>query len=250
MTLRTCLLLPLIVTCLTTFGQCIDREKITYGGDWGFVKYIHRCPAYNFAFDGDTSRSWNVLADPIDILQAPREVLSLKQKVERKIKEFAGEAFFAKVKFNSVEVVYPELLTTFRDGGREHVTLKYCKAKYFYYYEFKPDTLATYHIGIALDDKGNILSKFNFPSKSQYKEIDTAFSFCRLIDIARKKQMNIDPIKEIKLEFNNRTNRFYWLVIQGLVNTKQGKNYFNQVFIDAADLTKATTSKAIVNVVY
>ncbi|WP_461092492.1 hypothetical protein [Spirosoma gilvum] len=250
MTLRTSLLLPFIATCLTTFGQCIDREKITYGGDWGFVNYIHRCPTYNFAFGGDTSKSWNVLTDPIDILQAPRDVLLLKQKVERKIKEFAGEAFFAKVKFNSVDVVYPELLKTFRDSGRQDVTLKYCKAKCFYYYEFKPDTLATYHFGIALDDKGNIISKFNFPSKSQYKEIDTNFSYCRLIDIARKTQTNIDPIKEIKLEFDNKTNRFYWLVTQGLVNTTQGKNYFNLVFIDAADLTKVTTSKASVNVVY
>jgi hypothetical protein len=250
MTLRTSFLLTFIVTCLTTFGQCIDREKIAYGGDWGFVNFIHRCPTYNFAFGGDTSKNWNVLTDPIDILQAPKEVLSLKQKVESKIREFAGQDFCSKLNFNSIEVVYPEMLQTFRDNGRQDVTLKYCKARYFFYYEFKPDTLATYHIGIALDNKGNIISKFNFPSKEDYQAIDTSFSYCRIVDIARRTQKGIDPIKEVKLEFDDKTKRFYWLVTQALVDTKQGLNYFHQVFIDAADLSKVKTSKGSVSVVY
>lgn len=214
------------------------------------MSFIHRCPTYNFDFGGDTSSSWNVLTDPIDISQAPKQVLSLKQKVESKIREFAGEAFYAKVTFNSVEVVYQELLQAFRDSGRQDVTLKYCKAKYFFYYEFKPDSLATYHIGIALDDKANIISKFNFPSKDQYQAIDTAFSYCRIIDNARRIQKGIDPVKDIKLEFDDKTKRFYWLVSQALVDTKQGLNYFNQVFIDAADLGKVTTSKGSVSVIY
>ena len=48
----------IILNQLTVLSQCIDKEKITYGGDWGFTDYIHRCPTYSFTFDGDTSKNW------------------------------------------------------------------------------------------------------------------------------------------------------------------------------------------------
>ena len=236
----------IFLTHLTTFAQCIEKEKITYGGDWGFVDFIHLCPTYNFSVNGDTSKTWNVLADPIDIKQAPPEVLLYKQKVEKTIKEYSGTDFFSKIKFNSVEVVYSDKLKHFKNSGRQDVTLKYCKAKYFFYYEFKPDTLSTYHIGIALDEKGNIISKFNFPSRSNYIPIDEKFDYCKLLDIGRKVQPKIDPIEDIKLEFDTETNRFYWLLTQEIVDSKEGINYFNQVKIDASDLniTKNITGSA------
>lgn len=250
MTFRSLFILTLCTTQFTAFSQCIDREKITYGGDWGFVDFIHRCPTYNFTFGGDTSKNWNVLDDPIDIMQAPAKVLIFKKYVDNKIKEFAGDKFYSKVTFNSVEVVYADRLKAFIDSGRQDVTLKYCKAKYFFYYEFKPDTIATFHIGIALDNAGKIISKFNFPSKDNYKTIDTNYSYCKLIDIARKVQPNIDPIKQINVEFDTKTKRFYWLISQDIVNSKEGVNYFNQVYIDAADLSKTKTSKASVSIIY
>jgi len=232
------------------FSQCIDREKITYGGDWGFVDYIHLCPTYVFAFGGDTSVHWDVLRTPIDIRQAPKEVLSFKRKVDSAIQSFGGNKFFSRVKFESVEVVYPERLQEFRDSGRQDVTLKYYRAKYLFYYKFNPDTIATYHIGIALSKNGKILSKFHFPSKASYHPIDTTFSYCKLINIAKKAQKNIEPIESIKLEFDSKTKRFYWLVTQSLVNEKEGLNYYNQVLIDAADLSKTKTQRGAVSVIY
>jgi hypothetical protein len=234
----------------TISAQCIDKEKVTYGGDWGYTDYIHRCPTYNFTFGGDKSKNWNILNDPIDIMQAPKEVLTLKRDIESKIKDYAGEDFFSRVKFNSVEVVYPERLKAFADSGRQNVTLEFCKAKYFFYYEFKPDSISTYHIGVALDKSGKIISKFNFPSKEDYKPIDTTFTYCKLIDIARKTQNKIDPIEEISFEFNNKTNQFYWLITQEIVNKKEGLNYYNQVAIDAADLSKTKNIKGKASIVY
>ena len=244
------LILIIFLTHLATLAQCIDKEKISYGGDWGFENFIHLCPTYNFAMDGDTVKNWNVLGDPVDIKQAPPEVLLFKQRVEKKIVEYSGADFFSKIKFSSVEVVYADKLKTFKDSGRQEVTLKYCKAKYFFYYEFKIDTLSTYCIGIALDKKGEIISKFNFPSKNNYSPIDDKFDYCKLIDIARKSQPKIDPIKDIKLEFNKETNRFYWLLTQEIVDSKEGINYFNQVQIDASnlDLTKNITGKAYITI--
>jgi hypothetical protein len=163
---------------------------------------------------------------------------------------FAGDEFYSQVTFNSVGVVYADKLQAFIDSGRHNVTLKYCKAKYFFYYEFKPDTIATFHIGIALDNSGKIISKFKFPSKDNYKRVNSNFSYCKLIDIARKVQPNINPIKEISFEYDTKSKRFYWLISQDLVNVKEGINYFNQVLIDASGLTKATTSKGNVNIIY
>jgi hypothetical protein len=250
MTFRSLFILTFCVTQFTAFSQCIDRDKITYGGDWGFVEFVHRCPMYNFTFGGDTSKNWNVLNDPIDIMQAPSKVLTLKKYVDNKIKEFAGDKFYSKVSFTSVEVVYGDKLQAFIDSGRQDVTLKYCKAKYFFYYEFKPDTIATFHIGIALDNEGKIISKLNFPSKDNYKPVDTDYSYCKLIDIARKVQPNIDPIKQISIEYDTKLKKFYWLISQNIVNSKEGINYFNQVYIDAADLSKAAKSKASVSIIY
>ena len=243
MTLRYLILFLLVQTTTSSFSQCIDREKIKYGGDYGFVDYIHRCPTYNFAFGGDTSRFWNVLDDPIDITQSPKEVIPLKQKIEEKIKTYCGDTFFKNLKFSSVEVVYKDKLKEFRDSGRQDVTLKYCKAKYFFYYEFKPDTLATYLIGIAVDRKGMIMNRFNFPSKDEFKFIDNNISICKLVEIARKTQPQIDPIKEITFEYDEIEKRFYWLVSQEIQNIKEGKNNFKQVVIDASDLTR---TKAII----
>jgi len=244
------LLYFIFLSYLPSFSQCIDKEKITYGGDWRSVDFIHRCPTYNFAFGGDTSRNWSILTNPIDIAQAPKEVLQYKDEIERIITEYSGTDFLSKLKFNSVEVVYPEKLKTFKDSGRLGVTLKYCKAKYFFYYEFKIDTLSTYHIGIALNKNGEIISKFNFPSRANYSPIDESFDYCKLIDIARKSQPRIDPIKYIKLEFNKETNRFYWLVEQEIVNRKEGVNYFNQVKIDASNIkdTKNIIGSAYVHI--
>jgi hypothetical protein len=126
----------LINLALLSASQCVEEDKLTYGGDWDFVKYIHRCPTYNFAYGGDTSKNWNVLTDAIDINQAPKEVSTIKQDVEKVMRSFSGEAFYSRVKFKSVEIVYPEMLQSFIDSGQQEVTLEYCKAKYFFYYEF------------------------------------------------------------------------------------------------------------------
>jgi len=106
MTVLPLITLLLIAKSLTAFSQCIDRQKITYGGEWGFVDFIHRCPTYNFTYGGDISKNWNDLSDPIDINQAPKQVFKVKEYVEDSIKKHAGDLFFSKVKFNSVEVVY------------------------------------------------------------------------------------------------------------------------------------------------
>ena len=234
------------VCCLNVFSQCIDREKIKAGGDYGFTKYNWLCPAYSFADSGDTSKKWNVLGDPINIQLAPQGTLTIKKHVEDAIKKYSGNDFYSNLKFNSVEIFYPERLRLFKRAGRQEVTLRNYdhKTKYFFYYQFSPDTSASYLIGIAVNKYGKILSPFMFPPKKWYHPIDKSYTYCKLIDIARKAQPNINPIGSIELMLDTKSQRFLWLISQELVNSNEGLNYINQVTIDAANMSKVRIIKS------
>lgn len=222
-------------------SQCKDSVDIKLGGDFNFVRYIHNCPTYNFAFDGDTSKEWNFLGDPISMDQAPKEVLKFKRKIENKISEYAGKKFFEKLKFYNVDVVYLEDTKKFNKNGRRETFSTACKAKYFYYYNFKPYPKITYLVGIAVDEKGNILSEFNFPSDKDYKKFDTSFSICKIIEIAKKQNTIITPIDSISLEYDESNKIFYWNILQKIEVKNKGNNKYNSVIINASDLTQVKT---------
>lgn len=247
---RLLLALGLLVGPQLAAAQCIDPEKVTYGGDWGYSDYIHRCPTYQFAYGGTESKDWGVLDNPVSMAQAPAIILQLKQLVEDSIRRYAGAKFYQQVRFSSVEMVVPEQLRYFKKEGRQNVTLKYCKAKYYFYYEFKPDSLATYHYGVAIDKHNKIVSPFKFPKASEYQPIDLTFSYCQLLRIAEQAQPDIKPVDTIRMVYDDQEKRFYWLVSQEIQNEHEGVNHYNQVLIDAADLTKTKKRQGEASVVY
>lgn len=230
-------------------AQCVEEDNVTYGGDWNFVEYIHLCPTYVFSYGGDTSTVWNIIADPIDMHQAPAEVHKIKSTVDDAMKAYVDTTFYSQIRFESVEVVYPGRISEFLDGGR-HVTLEFCKAKYFLYYEYEPTSWAKYHIGVAVDSTGKTLNEFNFPSKADYNPVQSDITVCRLIEIARDKQPNISPVGEVKIEYDANVKTFYWLISQDVVNSHEGWNYFNQVLINASDTTQVNLATGRVNIVY
>jgi len=224
-------------------GQCIDRDKITCGGDWSGYDYTFFCPAYCFSYDGDSSGHWGILNNKIDIRQAPPVVYTLKKKLEDSILSYAGTAFFSRLRFYSVDVVFWDSAAKFTPRVPACSAQK-CKAKYYFSYEFRPDSIAQYHIGVALDSLGNVVSKFNFLPAKKYRSIDTSFTYCGLIQSARKAQPGIDPIKEIKIDYDEKKERFYWIVIQSEMNsnpTKKGMQSIHKVKIDASNLHKVSS---------
>lgn len=234
----------------TNNSKCISVDKLKYGGGYSYTNYIWNCPTYSFAYGGDTSKNWNALDDAIDIKQAPPKVIELKNKIDHIIRAYAGSSFYALVKFNSVDVVYPDKLQALTDSGRTGLTLKHCKAKYLFDYHFGPDTAKPYLFSVAVNKYGKIISPFPFPPKRYYKPIDKTFTYCRLIAIARKVQKNIDPIDEISLQYNKKSKRFYWLVAQAIPDDHEGLVHNNEVMIDAADLSKVKKTKGEASVVY
>jgi hypothetical protein len=246
-----CVITVLVLIFLATaaFSQCIDRQKIDWSEDGLFFDYGYLTPSYSFAFKGDTSKQWNIQFANIDIRQAPANALKFKSKVDRAIKVFAGSEFFQNLKFDEVSVCFPERLKLFTDSGAQ-VSLEHFKSKYTYSYSFEPDSITGYNIVVAVNRFGKIITPFIFPSKRFYKPIDKSFTYCKLIEIARKAQKNIDPIDKISFEYDKKKKRFYWFISQALVNEHEGANYVNVVYIDAADLKKVTTERSTMFVVY
>ena len=236
-----------------SFSQCIAKEKIQVGGDWSSYDYTYFCPTYEFSLNGDTSKNWSIL-NPIHIRQITKLILPVKDSVEKRIREYAGDDFYSRMKFHSVEIVYKDSIKKFA-GRQPRCISRKCKAKYFFYYIFSPDNQATYNIGIAVNKKGEIISDFKFPAKNEYKPIDSSLTVCEIIKIAKQFNKDIEPIDEVKFDYDETTKRFYWLVSQekykkdgNIVFIKQGINEFNQVIIDAVDSKQIKKQIGKVNV--
>jgi hypothetical protein len=240
------------VCSLPSRSQCIDRDKIKPGGDDYGADYVGACPRYDFAYHGDSSNNWNVFGKPIEIKDAPQGVFSIKKRVDEAIKRFSGDEFFSYLKFTSVEIAYPGRLSLFKEKGNRYVSItRYDhRAKYVFHYAFTADTLAIYNISLTVNTYGKIISSFMFPPKKWYHPIDRSITYCELFDIARKAQPDIEPIEEISLEFDTKSQRFLWLISQSVDHSHEGNQFINQVFIDAADLAKVQTSKTEVSVIY
>jgi hypothetical protein len=249
MAMRTILLMFLIISfaVVTTYAQCIDEDKIKYGGDFGDYNYTFFCPTYSFSYKGDTSKKWSIL-NPIDIRQVEAAFLPVKKKVEQKIIEYAGEAFFSRLVFYTVDIVYADSLAKFK-GRIPEAKKAGCKGKYYFYYYFRADAKAAYCVGFAVDEKANIISPFNFPAKHEYKPIDTTLTVCNVLDRVKRFGKKISPVDEVRFDYDPKTKRFFWVVNQEFVS-KRGLNEFNQVVIDAAELAKMKIQQEQVHVVY
>ena len=165
-----------VLAAPTGFAQCPDEKKVWFGGDFGQHEFISFCPNYDFSYYGATATKWSIL-NPIDIRQAAPEVLLMKGAVEKKIKDYAGEPFFSRLAFSSVQVVYVDSIAKF-EGRGPAVDLARCKCKYFLTYYFRPASIgspptAAYCVGIAVDEQGTIISPFTFPSKQDYQPVNT-----------------------------------------------------------------------------
>jgi hypothetical protein len=227
---------------------CLEDKKVRYGGDFKAHNYTYFCPAYQFAYDGDVSKSWNIL-NPIDIRQVATTLLPVKKKVEQQIRDYAGNALFSKLRFSSADVVYTDSINKFA-GRVPEVDMKFCKAKYYFYYTLQADAQAVFNIGFAANKQGFIISPFDIPAKRDYAAIDTTLNVCRILAIARKYNPKIDPIAEVTFDYDSKSKRFYWLVSQKIINSHEGANTFNQVKIDAARPSKVEKLKGEVTISY
>jgi hypothetical protein len=234
--MRTRILIGLLFQYAFVFSQCIEKDKIKYGGDWA-EDDLYYFPTYHFSYNGNTSKKWGVLNDLIDIRQVENYILPIKVIVEKQIREYSGDLFFTRLKFNSVAIAYPDSIEKFAER-HPSCDIQSCKYKYFFYYEFLADNDATYNIGIGADKDGKIISRLNFPNKSEYQSIDTTLTVCKVINLARQIDKKIDSIEGITFEYNLKTKRFYWLISQEVSEKKPGKNKYDQVIIDAADSTR------------
>ena len=223
-----CLMFLLSIS-LNMRSQCAGEEKLTYGGEWD--GYTFFCPAYRFAFNGDTAKQWSIL-NKNDIYKIKDEIFPVKAKLEAQILNYAGKKFFNDLVFVSVEVTFIDSIEKF-SGRVPYVIMDKCKAKYFFCYKFIHIENVHYNIGIAVNEQGEILNKLDFPAKKDYKKIDKKLTVCKVLEIAKEYAEQIEPIESIKLHYNEKEKKFYWLVTQ--VVGKGDDSEYNQLLIDASN---------------
>jgi hypothetical protein len=234
---------------LNVHSQCIEKNKISYGGDFDNYKYTYFCPTYKFAFGGDTSKTWNNLNDHIDINQIASQIFPIKKKVEKQILKYAGQDFLQDLKFLSVQIVYPDSIEKFANR-MPFCNLDSCRAKYFFNYNYSPIENANYHIGIAVNDNLEIVNKFIFPQKKDFKPIDKNLTICKLIDISKKFKEQIEPIDEIKFDYDSESKSFIWIIRQAIVNEKEGLNKINELIINASNSEMIEIKESGVIIIY
>ncbi|WP_281616488.1 hypothetical protein [Flammeovirga sp. SubArs3] len=232
----TAIILILLIFSLNSFSQCLEQNKISYGGNWNNYNYTYFCPIYTFSFGGDTSKTWNIL-NPIDINKISSQILPIKKEVERQILSYSGKEFLQDLNFLSVEIVYPDSINKF-SCRRPQYNIDRCKAKYFFYYNYSPIENANYHIGIALNDSLEIVNELILPSKKEFRQIDKELTICKLINLSKRYKNQIEPIEKIKFEYDVKTKRFVWILSQGLIDKKEGINKYNEMIINASDSEK------------
>ncbi|RZJ91435.1 MAG: hypothetical protein EOO60_08010 [Hymenobacter sp.] len=129
-------------------SHCLEDKKVKYGGNFNAHNYTYFCPFYSFEYHGETSTKWDFL-NPIDIMHISSTLFPIKEKVEHQIQDYAGESFFSRLEFSSVDVVYPDSAKKFK-GRIPEVDMSSCKAKYYFFYMFRADAQAVYNVGFAV----------------------------------------------------------------------------------------------------
>lgn len=216
-------------------SQCYDKKIIDFGGSFNFTDYSFRCPTYEFSKKVDSLSEWKIM-QPNYIGKISNEIYPIKGKIEKDIREYSGKKFFQHLEFNSVSVNYPDSIAKFKrvSGIKD----KKCKAKYFFYYYFKPEENVKYCIGIPVNEKGERMSNFNFPSKDNFKNLDKNLDVCEVIRLAKVFEKNIDPIEKVSFEYDEEKKMFYWLITQEGKMVERRNGYFdkyNVVKINASD---------------
>lgn len=211
-------------------AQC----KETISGDFQSKEYSSPCPVFNFSFNGLAAKGWVYASKSLDINLVATEILPVKEQLERQLQEYVGDEFFSKMKFKSVDISNYDSIKKF-SGRYPPVDMYACKTKYFFYYYYYPNPQIKYCIGIALDDKKNIISSFNFPKQEHYLPEEPGLDYCKVMELVNKSGVNVHPIESVSFDFNPENQKFFWWVKQKIVNPKEGENERNEISIEAAN---------------
>ena len=101
-----------------------------------------------------------------------------------------------------------------------------------------------------MNDNCKIISKLNFPSKREYTSLDKSLGACKVIELARLANKDIDPIEKVSFEYDENIKKFYWSIKQKIINPIEGDNEYNEVIIDAANSKNLSTIKRHSFIVY
>lgn len=75
-------------------------------------------------------------------------------------------------------------------------------------------------------------------------------TICKLIDISKKFKEQIEPIDEIKFDYDSESKSFIWIIRQAIVNEKEGLNKINELIINASNSEMIEIKESGVIIIY
>jgi hypothetical protein len=220
----------LILTTYTVVGQCPDSDKLKFGGDFGtsYGAYHAKTATIEyFYYDVDTSK----YCCQISKIQKYSDFIL--QKAEKYIKQRAGNLFYNKLIFQNFMVIYHDYSVLPNFDSVKYDLDKSGKINYWLTYSYFPDSSIEYGFGIEFDSKGNRISEHKIPDFSKNKNFMDLISPCKALEIEKtQKIVEIDSVKSIELNYDDKINSFVWIIKEGYPDT-EGNNESDILFINA-----------------
>lgn len=234
--------------CLVV-SSCSIRKKIEIGGDWSGRNSIFLCPTYLFTEKAE-KRDKLVKIETNHVSLANKDFLVAREKVEHYIKQRGSLEFFNKLEFYDVEITSLDSLETLKNISSVGIN-KCGNTKYYFRYMFKNGAGISYRIGIALNEKYEVISKPSFPDHKLNSDFMQVLSPQKAHRMAMKHNRGlISPLEKMELLYDDARNCFVWHFTQAFSAEQGGDFDFGYMIIHSlsVELMKSGYRTAYVNV--
>jgi hypothetical protein len=221
-------ILVFILTASFAVAQCPDSDKLKFGGTMGTDSYIPATSTIQyFSYDMDTL---NYCCHINKILKYAEFIIP---KAEKYIKKRAGINFYNRLVFHDIMVIYHDYSVIKNFDSIQYNLEKCGRITYWLTYSYFKDSTIEYGFGIEFDSNGKKISGNLIPNISKNQKFMNIIGLCSAIELVKKqKVVQLDSIKSIELNYDDKINSFIWLVEEAYPET-EGAHEQNLLFINA-----------------
>jgi hypothetical protein len=221
-------ILVIVLSISSAFAQCPDSDKLKFGGTMGTDSYLWPASTIQyFSYDIDT------LKYCCHINKIQKYADFVLPKAEKYIKQRAGINFFNKLTFHDIMVIYHDYFITKNFDSLQYNLDNCGRITYWLTYSYFQDSTIEYGFGVEFDSNGKKISKNLIPDISKNPKFMNIVGICSVIELVKKqKVVQIDSIKSIELNYDDKINSFIWLVKEAYPET-EGAHEQDVLFINA-----------------
>lgn len=235
----------LTLTSISIYAQCPDCDKLKFGGWLGIDSYDPATAEIQyFSYDVDTVNYCchiNRIKKYADFILA---------KSDNYIKHRAGTAFYSKLVFHDIMVIYHDYGTLTNLDYFPYELDKCGRVTYWLTYSYFQDSTIEYGFGVEFDSNGKKISESLIPNSTVNPNFMNIIGLCSAIDIVKKQNIvHFNAIKTIELNYDNKINSLIWLVKEDYPDT-EGLHEQDVLYINANTGKLYKTGKVMIGIQY